>query len=71
MRRLRQTRDGPSVLKAAQPPPPLGPGMGEAILRDATRLERWDSEWNDAQAQTECRFYRGTTLVETPRIEAF
>lgn len=69
--RLRKAWDGASILSVGQAPPPFGPGMGESILRDATRLERWESEWGDSSGQTEWRLYRGTTLVETRRIAGF
>lgn len=62
---------GASVLRVGQAPPPLGPGMSDAYLREATRLERWESEWGDGRDQTEWRLYHGTTLVETRRIEGF
>lgn len=66
--RLRKGWEGPRVIVIGQILPPLGPGMADTDLHGVTRLERWDSEWGDAQVQTEWRLYRGPKLVETRRI---
>ncbi len=68
---LRKVWNGASVRHVGQAPPPFGPGMSDAYLREATRLERWDSEWADGRDETEWRLYRGTTLVETRRVTGF
>jgi hypothetical protein len=71
MMRLCKIWDGASILSVGQAPQPFGPGMSTIYLREATRLERWESEWDDARDETEWRLYRGTTLVETRRIAGF
>ncbi len=69
--RLWKVWHGASVPRVGQAPPPFGPGMSTIYLREATRLERWESEWDDERDQTEWRLYRGTTLVETRRVTGF
>ena len=66
--RLWKVWHGASVPRVGQAPPPFGPGMSTIYLREATRLERWENEWDDERDQTEWRLYRGTTLVETRRV---
>jgi len=69
--RLRKVWHGASIQSVGESPPPFGPGMSDAYLREATRLERWESEWRDEGDQTEWRLYRGSTLVETRRVTGF